>query len=82
MDEWTDEVLGQREVAMLYAAFNGQWLLLDVLERDNKGKAKLFKLVANSVDKDDLRDIVMDDENPDDHDYIFVLADPDTLCDI
>ena len=81
MEQWQG-VINAKEVARLYNDLTGQWLLLELIKVDEKGKAEKFKLVANHLDKDELYKL-MESENWDwDKKYLFVFADPDSLCEI
>ncbi|MCD6337156.1 MAG: hypothetical protein J7M01_02860 [Candidatus Marinimicrobia bacterium] len=81
MEQWQG-VINAKEVARLYNDLTGQWLLLELIEVDEKGKAEKFKLVANHFDKDELYKL-MDSDNWDwDKKYLFVFADPNNLCEI
>jgi len=81
MEQWQG-VISAKEVARLYNDLTGQWLLLELIKVDEKGKAEKFKLVANHLDKDELYKL-MESENWDwDKKYLFVFADPDSLCEI
>ena len=81
MTEWEDRVIYAKEVAKLYGELPREWLLLDVLKKGENGKAEEFQLIAHSPNKDDLYEIVMEDEN-DKRNLIFVFADPEGLCEI
>jgi len=81
MEQWQG-VISAKEVARLYNDLSRQWLLLEVLKMDKNGKAEKFKLIANNRDKEQLYQM-MDDDNWDwDKKYIFVFADPNNLCKI
>ncbi len=81
MEQWQG-VISAKEVARLYNDLTGQWLLLELIKVDEKGKAEKFRLVANHLDKDELYKL-MESENWDwDKKYLFVFADPDSLCEI
>lgn len=81
MEQWQG-VISANEVARLYNDLIGQWLLLEVLKIDKNGKAENFKLIANEINKEQLYEL-MDDEDWDwDKKYVFVFADPNNLCEI
>ncbi len=81
MEQWQG-VISAKEVACLYNDLTGQWLLLEVIKVDENGKAEKFKLVANHLNKDELYKL-MDSDNWDwGKNYMFVFADPNTLCEI
>ncbi len=75
-------VIDAKDVARLYNEKMGHWLLLEVLEKDANGKAKKFKLVAWDKDKDKLYELMDDDDWDWDKQYIFVFADPNSLCEL
>jgi hypothetical protein len=81
MEQWQG-VISAKEVARLYNDLIGQWLLLEVIKMDNKGKAEKFKLVANDIEKIRLYELMDSDEWDWDKKYLFVFADPNNLCEI
>ena len=81
MEQWQG-VISAKEVARLYNDLTGQWLLLEVIKVDNKGKAEKFKLVAYDRDKDPLYKLMDSDEWDWNKKYLFVFADPNNLCEI
>lgn len=79
MEHW-QEVINVKDVARLYNDKTGNWLLLEVIRIGENGKAEEFKLIAYDRKKENLYEL-MEEENWDwDKKYIFVFADPDTLC--
>jgi hypothetical protein len=81
MEQWQG-VISAKEVARLYNDLTGQWLLLEVIKVDKKGKAEKFKLLANNIDKGQLYKLMDSDEWDWDKKYLFVFADPNNLCEI
>ena len=81
MEQWQG-VISAKEVARLYNDLTGQWLLLEVIKVDKKGKAEKFKLLANDKDKEQLYKLMDSDEWDWDKKYLFVFADPNNLCEI
>jgi len=81
MEQWKG-VISAKEVARLYNDLTGQWLLLEVIKVDNKGKAEKFKLIAYDRDKDQLYKLMDSDEWDWNKKYLFVFADPNNLCEI
>jgi len=81
MEQWQG-VISAKEVARLYNDLTGQWLLLEVIKVDKKGKAEEFKLLANDKDKEQLYKLMDSDEWDWDKKYLFVFADPNNLCEI
>ncbi len=81
MEQWQG-VISAKEVARLYNDLTGQWLLLEVIKVDKKGKAEKFKLLANNIDKGRLYKLMDSDEWDWDKKYLFVFADPNNLCEI
>jgi len=49
---------------------------------DGKGKAEEFRLIAYDRKKEHLHDLMDEDDWDWDKKYIFVFADPNTLCDL
>ena len=81
MEQWQG-VINAKEVARLYNDLTGQWLLLEVIKVDKKGKAEKFILLANDKDKEQLYKLMGSDEWDWDKKYLFVFADPNNLCEI
>jgi len=79
MEHW-QEVINVKDVARLYNDKMGNWLLLEVIRMGENGKAEEFKLVAYNKKKESLYDLMEEDNWDWDKKYIFVYADPDTLC--
>ncbi len=83
MEKAMDQVLDTTEIASLYNRLSEEWLLLEVLKKNSEtGKLEKFKLVAHSKNKDDLYDLMENDEWNWNKKYLFVYADPTSLCDI
>ena len=81
MDYWSNKVINAKEVAKLYNDKPHEWLLLEVLKTSENNRAELFKLLANSKNKEDLREYVMEDKNWNStRKYILVYADPEKVC--
>ena len=81
MEHWQG-IIKAKDVAYLYNDKVGQWLLLEVIKMGKKGKAEEFKLVAYNKSKDNLYELMEADDWDWDKKYIFVFADPDSLCEI
>ncbi len=81
MGQWQG-VINAKEVAGLYNDLLGQWLLLEVVELGKKGKVEKFRLIASHQDKDQLYKLMENDDWDWDKKYLFVFANPDSLCDI
>lgn len=79
MEHW-QEVINVKDVARLYNDKTGNWLLLEVIKMGKNGKAEEFKLIAYDQKKENLYELMEDDNWDWDKKYIFVFADPDTLC--
>ena len=81
MEQWQG-VINAKDVAHLYNDKLGHWLLLEVIKMDGKGKAEEFRLIAYDRKKEHLHDLMDEDDWDWDKKYIFVFADPNTLCDL
>jgi len=79
MEHW-QEVISVKDVARLYDDKTGNWLLLEVIKMGENGKAEEFKLIAYDKEKENLYTLMEEDDWDWDKKYIFVFADPDTLC--
>lgn len=83
MDYWNNKVINAKEVAKLYNDKPREWLLLEVLKTGKNNRAELFKLLANSKNKEELHEYVMEDKNWNSNKkYIFVYTDPDKICEV
>ena len=83
MEVWKDKIINSKDVARLYNDKLREWLLLEVIKTGSNGKAEQFKLLANAKNKDELYEFVMEDEEWNwDKKYIFVYADPNSVCEI
>ncbi|MEE9371884.1 MAG: hypothetical protein V3V00_02425 [Saprospiraceae bacterium] len=70
------------EIIQLHSVMPGFWLLLEILQYDKWGKAKLLKMISFSSDKNELLELLMEDEDWCwDKKYIFVYTDSDS-CEI
>lgn len=71
-----------KDMMRLYNEMPQEWLLLEVLEYDKKGRANKLRLLQHAKDKEQLYDFLM--ENSEDwnwnKNYIFVYSDPDKQC--
>jgi len=71
------------EIPGLYAEKDGKWLLLEVLESDQQNEPTSVRLLAESLNKETLYDLVMEDTDWRwDQRYIIILADPLRPCTI
>jgi len=75
-------VINAKDVAHLYNDKLGHWLLLEVITMGSNGKAEKFKLIAAAKEKARLYELMEEDDWDWDKKYIFVFANPDSLCDI
>lgn len=81
MERWQG-VIDAKDVAHLYNDKLGNWLLLEVVKMGHSGKAEEFKLIAYDRKKEHLQDLMDKDDWDWDKKYIFVFADPNTLCEL
>ncbi len=75
-------IISAEEVAELYQQLQGAWLLLRVYERDQNGKAKKFMLIEHNEKKEKLYELFEEDDWDWDGEYMFVFADPNSICKI
>jgi hypothetical protein len=76
-------VYAANEMARLYAKKPGEWLLVQVLERDVNGKAQKLKLLHHAKEKENLREFLLDKEDWTlNSDIVFVYSDPDKICEL
>jgi hypothetical protein len=81
MEQWQG-VISAKDVAQLYNDLINQWLLLEVVKTNKKGKAEKFKLIAYNKDKNELYKLMESEDWNWDKKYVFVFADPNSLCEI
>ena len=81
MEHWQG-VINAKDVAQLYNEKSNNWLLLEVIKMGKNRKAEEFKLVAYNKSKDVLKELMEDDNWDWSKKYLFVFADPDSLCEI
>ena len=77
------KVYTAKEMGQLYATLPGEWLLLEVLERDSYGKALRLKLLHHAKEKEILREFLLEKQDWNlSSDIRFVYSDPDKMCDL
>ena len=81
MEHWQG-VTNAADVAKLYNEKINQWLLLEVIKMGKNRKAEEFKLIAFNKSKEKLKELMEDDDWDWNKKYIFVFADPNSLCEI
>ena len=81
MEHWRG-VISAKDVAQLYNEKSNNWLLLEVIKMGKNRKAEEFKLVAYNKSKEVLKELMEDDNWDWSKKYLFVFADPDSLCEI
>ena len=78
-----NNIISAYEVADLYNKYKNEWLLLEVIKRNEKtGKADRFILIDHDGDKNKLYDMMESDDWDWDKEYMFVFADPDSVCNL
>jgi hypothetical protein len=82
MPELEGKAVTAEEVAGFYRLLPGFWFLLEVLETNEAGKARLLRVIRYNKRKDELREHLLEEPISPDSKYIFVHADPDGKCDI
>ena len=72
------------EMAEVYQALPEKWLLLEVLARDEKGRAQKLKLIRYATTKEELNEYLINDAEDWDWstNYIFVYSDPEQQCEL
>lgn len=71
------------DIQKLYVRHSGEWLLLEVTERNEFDQPIRLRLIAASPDKETLRELVLEDDLWDwSRRYLMVFADPDKPCTI
>ena len=70
------------EMCELYKLFPEIWLLLEILETNESGRAERLLLLKADKDKEILNDFLMDEVEDWDWDkkFIFVYSDPNKEC--
>ena len=76
-------VLSDAEVAELYHKDPGVWVLLEILKKDEKGRAVLLRSVRFSQNKEELRNFVLNkDEWGDEERLMYFFTGFDGTCEI
>ncbi len=72
------------EMAQLYTANPNMWLLMEILEYNQHGRAQRLKLLKSAKNKEVLYDYLMDEVEDWDWEknYIFVYSDPEKQCEL
>ena len=70
------------EMAQLYNDLPNEWLLLEILQTNQQGRAEQLRLLKHAKNKDELYDYLMDEAEDWnwDKNYIFVYSDPEKEC--
>lgn len=83
MDKWKNKIINAKQVAELFHEKQNEWLLLEILKTGINGKAKKFKLLANSKNKNDLHDLIIEQDDWNlNKQLVIVHADPNKICEI
>ena len=78
VEQRQNKTLNLQQLGEFYKKIRGQWVLLEILENDQRNKPVKFKVLAVHQDKKKLYDFLLEDEKWDwRHHYVIVLADPD-----
>ena len=72
------------EMARLYESKPNEWLLMEILETNEQGRAVRLRLLKSAKNKDELYDYLMDETEDWDlsNNYIFVYSDPEKECEL
>lgn len=83
MIDWTKKEISLHDLSQLYHDLAGEWLLMEILETNEKGIPHTFRLHAHHPDKNTLHEFMSE------HDgwewrkkYLIVQADPHKPCEI
>ncbi len=73
-----------QEMCELYERLPENWLLLEILETNESGRAERLRLLKADKNKEVLYDFLMDELEDWDwkNNFIFVYADPDKECEL
>lgn len=82
MHEWKGIVMTVDEVQTLYLESPYEWFLLEVVDRNEKGRAKTIRIVNHHPDKEVLREYILEDDQAGNKKYIFFFSDPDLPCEL
>ena len=82
-NKWLDKEIKDVEMSMVYKDFPGHWLLFEVLSTNESMRPVLFRLVFWSMNKEDIHDMMMENEDWDTaKKHILLFADPEKPCDL
>ncbi|RME01479.1 MAG: hypothetical protein D6814_01445 [Calditrichaeota bacterium] len=80
---WEGKELQLKEIPQLYNDTAGKWLLLQILETNQNGTPVRLRMIAQSSDKSELHELIMNDDNWNwNHKYLLVFSDPNKPCTI
>ena len=83
MEKAANQPLNVEDIASLYNQHIGEWLLLEILKRNNEtGKLEKFNLITHNKDKDVLYKLMESEDWNWDKKYLFVFADLKSLCEV
>ena len=82
MPELAGRILSDEEVQNLYLEKAKEWFLLEVVETNEKGRAKTLRIVSHNPEKDVLREYILEDEQAENKRYIFYFSNPDLPCEL
>ncbi|MDQ7052518.1 MAG: hypothetical protein Q9P14_06370 [candidate division KSB1 bacterium] len=72
-----------KEISRLYEETAGDWLLLEILETNATGTPIRLRVLAQSSDKDELHELMMEQDDWDwSKRYLIVYSDPSRPCEI
>ncbi len=78
VERQSNKVLNLQQLGEFYQKIRGQWVLLEIVENDQRNKPVRFRVLAVHENKKKLYDYLLEDEKWDwKRHYVIVLADPD-----
>jgi|GEM_PF-83268 len=82
--DWKKKRIFRSDIVNMYTDLDGHWLLIEVIERDEKGTATEIRLAHFAKEKDDVHEFLMDEEESWDwtKNYLVVYADPKKQCEL
>jgi len=81
--EFVGREIRLKEISRLYEETAGDWLLLEILETNAAGTPIRLRVLAQSRDKDELHELMMEQDDWDwSKRYLIVYSDPTRPCEI
>ena len=81
---WKTKRIFRSDIVDMYIELEGNWLLVEVMERDDNGTATEIRLAHYDKEKENVHEYLMEEEENWDwtKSYLVVFADPTKQCEL